>query len=109
MRNVAVSDEVYDKLKDFIVDPFEDTVETVIERLIRITDKARDCWPNLQSGAGGPLTRPSADTSAVKHTVSIEQAVESETTEEVDLDPADAELLEAAGFRSRDLSEASTL
>ncbi|NQU76454.1 MAG: hypothetical protein HQ546_09100 [Planctomycetes bacterium] len=47
MKQVTVSDELYDQLKDFIVDPFDDTIQTVIGRLIGITHKARDRWPSL--------------------------------------------------------------
>ena len=49
MRQVDLSEEVYEQLKSFIVDPFEDTVESVIGRLVDITNKARDCWPDLQA------------------------------------------------------------
>ena len=49
MRQVDLSDELYEQLKNFIVDPYEDTVESVIGRLVGITNKARDCWPDLRS------------------------------------------------------------
>ena len=52
MKQVMVSDEVFDQLKNFIVDPFDETIETVICRLITITSKARDRWLDL-NGAGG--------------------------------------------------------
>ena len=44
MRVIQISDEVYDKLKTYIVDPFEDTPDVVIRRLIEIADKARNRW-----------------------------------------------------------------
>ena len=44
MKVIQISDEVYDKLKSYIVDPFEDTPEFVIRRLIEIADKARNMW-----------------------------------------------------------------
>jgi hypothetical protein len=44
MRVFKISDELYEQLKRFIVDPFDDTPEVVIERLIEIVDKARSRW-----------------------------------------------------------------
>ena len=41
MKNVQVSDELYEKLKDFVVDPFDDTPETVIGRVVDIAGKAK--------------------------------------------------------------------
>ncbi len=41
MRTIKVSDELYEKLKGFIVDPFDDTPEIVIGRLIEIVNKAK--------------------------------------------------------------------
>jgi len=44
MKNVRVSDELYDKLKDFVVDPFDDTLETIVNRLVDIAHKAKARW-----------------------------------------------------------------
>ena len=44
MRTFKISDESYERLKRFIVDPFDDTPEVVIERLIEIVDKAKSRW-----------------------------------------------------------------
>ena len=44
MKAFKISDELYEQLKRFIVDPFDDTPEVVIERLIEIVDKARSRW-----------------------------------------------------------------
>ncbi len=49
MKQVTLSDEVFEQLKNFIVDPFDETIETVISRLITITCKARDRWMSLPS------------------------------------------------------------
>ena len=49
MKRFTVSDELYEQLKDFVVDPFDDTLESIIERLISITRKARNRWSNLGS------------------------------------------------------------
>ena len=44
MKNVQVSDELYGKLKDFVVDPFDDTLETIVCRLVDIANKAKAKW-----------------------------------------------------------------
>ena len=49
MKRFTVSDELYEQLKDFVVDPFDDTLESIIERLINITRKARSRWSTLGS------------------------------------------------------------
>jgi hypothetical protein len=42
MKTVQISDELYDRLKSCIVDPFDDTPESVITRLIDIVDKSKN-------------------------------------------------------------------
>jgi len=44
MKVIQVSDELYDRLKNCVVDPFDDTPEAVIGRLIEIVDKAKSRW-----------------------------------------------------------------
>ena len=44
MKTINVSDEVFDRLKDFVVDPFEDTPETIIGRVLEIVTKAKQRW-----------------------------------------------------------------
>jgi hypothetical protein len=44
MRSFKVSDDVYEQLKTFVVDPFDDTPENVISRLIEIVNKAKSRW-----------------------------------------------------------------
>jgi hypothetical protein len=44
MRTFKVSEEMYEQLKSFVVDPFDDTPEVVIGRLIEIVNKAKDRW-----------------------------------------------------------------
>ena len=44
MKVIEISDELYDKLKNSVVDPFDDTPESVISRLIDIVDKAKSRW-----------------------------------------------------------------
>jgi len=44
MRTFKVSDELYEQLKSFVIDPFDDTPDVVIARLIEIVRKARNQW-----------------------------------------------------------------
>ena len=44
MRTFRVSDELYEQLKTFVVDPFDDTPDIVIGRLIEIVNKAKSRW-----------------------------------------------------------------
>ena len=44
MKIIKVSDEVYERLKEFVVDPFDDTPQNVITRLVEIAAKARKKW-----------------------------------------------------------------
>ncbi len=48
MRSVEISDELYEELKGFVVDPFDDTAEVVIGRLVQIANKAKDRWSALE-------------------------------------------------------------
>ena len=83
MKTIQISDELYDQLKTFVVDPFDDTAETIVARLIEISDKARQRWNPLDS-FGDPSIDPS--------------------------DPDfDVEEKSASGFVSRPLSEATSL
>ncbi len=44
MKTLQVSDEVYEKLKAFVSDPFEDTPNNVLLRLMEIAGKAKSRW-----------------------------------------------------------------
>lgn len=54
MKVIQVSDELYDKLKNCVVDPFDDTPERVIGRLIEIVDKAKSKWSPLDAHVENP-------------------------------------------------------
>ncbi len=41
MKVIQISDELYDRLKNCIVDPFDDTPEIVIGRLVDIVEKSK--------------------------------------------------------------------
>ena len=44
MKTIEISDELHEELKGFVVDPFDDTAEIVIGRLVEIVSKAKDRW-----------------------------------------------------------------
>ena len=48
MRTFKVSDDLYEQLKSFVVDPFDDTPDLVIGRLISIVNKAKSRWSPLE-------------------------------------------------------------
>jgi hypothetical protein len=87
MKQVVLSDEVFEQLKNFIVDPFDENMETVICRLITITCKARDRWLNL----------PGSDTQAT-----------SEPQGELPLAQVDGPTVKPS-FQSRRISEPSVM
>jgi hypothetical protein len=60
-----VSDQMYEQLKTFIVDPFDDTPELVIGRLIEIVNKAKARWapfeaPDAAAREAAPEVEPPA-------------------------------------------------
>jgi hypothetical protein len=44
MKTLHINDEVYESLKAFVVDPFDDTPNAVLLRLIDIANKAQSRW-----------------------------------------------------------------
>ncbi len=44
MKTIQISEELSDRLKAFVVDPFDDTPEVVIGRVLDIADKAKSKW-----------------------------------------------------------------
>jgi hypothetical protein len=49
MKVIQIPDELYERLKNCVVDPFDDTPVSVIGRLIDITDKAKNNWSPLDA------------------------------------------------------------
>lgn len=49
MKVIQVSDELYARLKSCVIDPFDDTPESVIGRLIDLADKAKNRWSPLDA------------------------------------------------------------
>jgi len=60
MRTFRVSDQTYEQLKGLIVDPFDDTPEIVIGRLIEIVNKAKARWAPFEAPAATQETEPAA-------------------------------------------------
>jgi hypothetical protein len=54
MRTLRVSDQTYEQLKSLIVDPFDDTPEIVIGRLIEIVNKAKARWASFEAPQAAP-------------------------------------------------------
>jgi hypothetical protein len=52
MKTIEISEELYDRLKNFVVDPFDDTPEIVISRVVDIVDKARSKWTSWDAEEG---------------------------------------------------------
>ncbi len=44
MKVIEISDELSDRLKAYVVDPFDDTPEKVIGRVLDIAEKAKSKW-----------------------------------------------------------------
>ena len=49
MKVLQIPDELYDRLKSCVVDPFDDTPESVISRVLDIVDKAKSRWSPLDA------------------------------------------------------------
>ena len=47
MKTVTISDELFEQLKSFVVDPFDDTPDSVVGRLVAIVNKAKSRWSPL--------------------------------------------------------------
>jgi len=47
MKTIQLSDELYEKLKTYVVDPFDDTPDVVLGRIVQIADKAKQRWSPL--------------------------------------------------------------
>ena len=84
MKTLQVSDELFEKLKDFVVDPFEDTPEVILGRLMEIVNKAKSKWSPL-------IDEPRA------------------AADKIESDLSDEDSDEAGDVRYRPLSEAAAL
>ena len=61
MKTLQVSDELFEKLKDFVVDPFEDTPEVILDRVMDIVGKAKRKWSPLCQAAVASEAKPFED------------------------------------------------
>jgi hypothetical protein len=63
MKTIRISEELFERLKTFVVDPFDDTPDAVISRLADIAAKAKNRWSPLDACETAkdvkPATRPS--------------------------------------------------
>jgi len=60
MKTFGVSDQTYEQLKSLIVDPFDDTPEIVIGRLIAIVNKAKARWAPFEAPEAAREAEPPA-------------------------------------------------
>jgi len=58
MKTIQISDELHTKLQNFVVDPFDDTPDSVISRLIEIADKAKGKWTSWEVEKEEPQKQP---------------------------------------------------
>jgi hypothetical protein len=49
VKTIRISEELFERLKSFVVDPFDDTPDTVIGRLVDIVTKAKAHWSPLDA------------------------------------------------------------
>jgi len=49
MKTIQISEELFEELKGLVVDPFDDTPDSVIGRLIQIVKKAKSRWSPLET------------------------------------------------------------
>ncbi len=61
MKILKISEDTYDQLKTFVVDPFDDTPDSVVTRLMDITDKAKKRWSAFDPTDIPDLPRSTAD------------------------------------------------
>jgi hypothetical protein len=71
MKTVEISDELYEELKAFVIDPFDDTAELVIGRLVQIASKAKEKWSPFEACEN---MTPHEPTMAERTRISYEEA-----------------------------------
>ncbi|MDI9431231.1 MAG: hypothetical protein RBR19_06720 [Sedimentisphaerales bacterium] len=54
MKTIQISEELFEELKGLVVDPFDDTPDSVIGRLIQIVKKAKSRWSPLEACSPEP-------------------------------------------------------
>ncbi len=80
MRTFRVSDQMYEQLKSFIVDPFDDTPELVIGRLIEIVNKAKARWAPFEAPEAAREAAPEVEPPAKPRRKEQEVHEEEEST-----------------------------
>ena len=51
MKTIEISEELYERLKNFVVDPFDDSPEIVVNRMLDIVEKARGMWSSWEDAS----------------------------------------------------------
>ena len=69
MKTLEISDEVYLKLKAFVADPFEDTPDNVLLRLMDIADKAKGRWSAFEPPPESPAPEAQQPSRSQKDTI----------------------------------------
>ena len=69
MKTLEISDEVYLKLKAFVADPFEDTPDNVLLRLMDIVDKAKGRWSAFEPPPKNPAPEKQQPSRSQKDTI----------------------------------------
>ena len=81
MKVLEISDELYARLRNCVVDPFDDTPESVVGRLIDIVDKAKSRL--------SPWDPQNEDSPQHKESQQPEQSQQQEDTQEAEHTPRD--------------------
>lgn len=75
MKLIEISEELFEKLKQFVVDPFDDSPEAVISRLVDIVEKAKTKWVSWDDSKNAKQQAEST-TRAPKHSNHSQKQVE---------------------------------
>jgi len=76
MKVIEISDELYNRLKAYVVDPFDDTPERVIGRVVDIVDKAKSKWISWDAQeVAEPEAQPQPKSSSSKRSSSGQEQV----------------------------------
>ena len=73
MKPIEISDELFDRLKQFVVDPFDDSPEAVITRLVDIVEKAKTKWSSWEPPKNAKQQQAEPSTRATKQNHSQKQ------------------------------------
>lgn len=75
MKTIEISDELYERLKAYVVDPFDDNPEKVIGRVVDIAEKAKSKWISWEAEAEAKQKEPEAKPQTPKRSRSGQEHV----------------------------------